>query len=120
MGIGIGLILVGFALLFWNQASLDSSPVTTRAANVAPEAKARLMQHMLLWLVVLVLVFMVSTTAFLRWSRHFRRSILRKPHCPTPDEDVWAMHKLPEGALEEWTDPGSADEADRPDEPPDR
>ncbi len=110
IGIGLALILVGFALHFMNQIDPETSPLTTRAASsVAPELKAKAMRQMLFWLVVLVLVFIVSTTAFLRWSRHFRRAILRKPHGPTPDEDVWAMHKLPEGALEQWTDRGPED-----------
>jgi hypothetical protein len=60
--------------------------------------------------VVLVLIFMVSSLAFLRWSRRFRRMLLRKPHPPTVSDDVWAMHKLPEGAVEQWNDePGESD-----------
>ncbi|HON65166.1 MAG TPA: hypothetical protein PLS23_01620, partial [Phycisphaerae bacterium] len=94
------------------------SGTTSRPVSpVSPEVKARAIWQLLFWLLILTFIFLVSTTAFLRWSRHFRRSLLRKPHEPTPSEDVWAMHKLPEGAVEEWTDAGppGPDLRDRPD-----
>lgn len=118
MGAGIVLALVGFGLL-WPQHPAPgpvSSPTTQPAAALSTSVQARLLRQALFWLVILVLVFLVSTTAFLRWSRHFRRSLFRRPHPPTPSEDVWAMHKLPEGAVDEWKDSGTGEEPDR-DEP---
>lgn len=113
-GIGLVLVLIGFGLLTHSQANVDTGILATRPSSVPPEVKARAIRQLLFWLVVLVLIFLVSTMAFLRWSRHYRRSLLRKPKEPTPSEDVWSMHKLPDGAVEEWT---SDDSDDRPDSP---
>jgi len=120
IGLGVGLILIGAGLMVYHQGNAQIQPVGTQPAAVSPETKARAIRQLLFWLVVLVLVFVVSTTAFLRWSRHFRRSLFRKPRPATPSEDVWAMHKLPEGAVEEWTDPGGDSSAGLDErEPPD-
>mgnify|MGYP001229591182 CR=1 FL=1 len=72
-----------------------------------------------LLVVVLIIIFIVSSLAFLRWSRSFRRWVFHKPRPPTPSEDVWAMHKLPEGALRDWEDDGGPPNAtgDQPDNP---
>jgi uncharacterized membrane protein YidH (DUF202 family) len=116
IGLGMVLTLVGFSLLVYNQPADSWSSASQPTSSVPPETKVRALRQMLFWLLILVVIFLVSTLAFLRWSRHFRRSLLRKPHEPTPSEDVWAMHKLPEGAVEEWTDPGPPD-PDRGDPP---
>lgn len=119
LGVGLVLTLLGFALLFYNQPIVPDQPSpTTQVAEISRETKARALRQMLFWLVVLVVIFIFSTTAFLRWSRHFRRSILRKPQPPTPSEDVWAMHKLPEGAVEEWSDSNPDDSEPRGGIPP--
>jgi flagellar biosynthesis/type III secretory pathway M-ring protein FliF/YscJ len=119
MGVGLILTLLGLGLLWLQQPAAQPLVPSTQAALAPPPAvKAQAMRQALFWLVVLVLVFLVSSMAFLRWSRHFRRSILRKPHSPTPSEDVWAMHKLPEGAVDEWSDSGSGEAPDEKDPPP--
>jgi hypothetical protein len=51
---------------------------------------------LLLLLLLLFLVFTVATLALVRWSRRFRAVITRRPHPPTPSDDVWRMHRLPE------------------------
>lgn len=119
-GVGLLLVLIGFGLLAHSQASIDSGALATRPSPIPPAVKARAIRQMLFWLIVLVLVFMVSTMAFLRWSRHYRRSLLRKPKEPTPSEDVWAMHKLPEGAVDDWTEDDAEDEDDDGDGTPPR
>lgn len=112
IGLGAGLILIGF-LFFLSQPPAETLPLPTTRNAVPLPTRARAMKQLLFWLVVFLLIFGVSTLTFLRWSRRFRDWILRKPHAPTPSEDVWAMHKLPEGAIEEWTDA----DAEGPDDP---
>lgn len=116
LGVGLFLVLLGFVVLMTHTAAPDQLTISTRPVDVPTAAKARALRQMLFYLVMLVIVFVISSTAFLRWSRNFRRSLLRKPKPPTPSEDVWAMHKLPEGAVDAWTDsgPGPTDEPDRP------
>jgi hypothetical protein len=63
--------------------------------------KAKMIQQMLFYLLVLVGIFSISIYAFKLWSRRFRQSLFHKPLSPTPSSDVWAMHRLPEELLAE-------------------
>jgi hypothetical protein len=103
--VGIGLIVFGFVLTLNHQSELESSQAAAQhlAANVKAGTLARVLKHVLFFLVILVGIFSISVFAFLRWSRNFRRSLMRRPHPPTPADDVWAMHKLPP-ELEEPSD----------------
>lgn len=96
---GVSLILVGAGLLIHQQHQLDASQPVLNSATLSPEARVRRAEaiHSLLFLLImLVVIFAAASLAFLRWSRRFRRWLLRKPALPTPSEDVWAMHRLPE------------------------
>jgi hypothetical protein len=93
------------ALLIGAASALRAEPLTSRPTDTTSRG---VVQYALFLMVVLVGIFLVSSFAFLRWSKHFRRRVLRKPADPTPAEDVWAMHRLPE---EEPDDP---DEEERP------
>jgi hypothetical protein len=55
-------------------------------------------RYVLFLIVVLVGIFVISSFAFLRWSRRFRSHIFHEPSVPTPAEDAWAMHQLPASA----------------------
>lgn len=115
--LGAGLILLGFGVVAFQQVPYE---MPSKASHVlTPEAKVELMRQLLFWSLVFVLIFTVSTYAFLRWSRHFRRLILRGPRQATPSEDVWSMHRLPEDWREELVEPPSEPEEppDQPDEP---
>src|SRR5262245_63849172 len=97
---GLLLILVGLVMIALHRSS-PSHALANRTAVATP----LLLQRFLYVLILLVLLFSVSVLAFLRWSRHFRRLILRAPAAPTPVEDVWQMHRLPPDE-----DPGDADD----------
>lgn len=129
--VGTGLVLIGLALLLQQeyvelaldevalQAQAPAGGPETAPSPLLPEARrhGRLLRQVLFLTLILVLVFAVSTLAFLRWSRKYRRSLMRKPRSPTPSSDVWAMHRLaPEG------DAGPPPPPQRPegDEPPGR
>lgn len=58
-----------------------------------------MLQAVLFWLLVLIGIFAICTVAFLRWSRSFRKFVLARPRPPTPADDVWSMHRLPEEAI---------------------
>lgn len=95
--IGGGLLLLGVLLVLLGVLLVVSYHPPANPASIPKVADTpRLLQSMLYVLVLLVLVFAVSVIAFLRWSRHFRQLILRRKAPPTPAEDVWAMHRLPE------------------------
>ncbi len=106
--IGTGLVLIGLALLLrqeYVELAIDEAVLhahepagrpETAPSPLVPEVRrqGRLLRQVLFLTLILVLVFAVSTLAFLRWSRKYRRSLMRKPRRPTPSSDVWAMHRL--------------------------
>ena len=108
----MAVLLVAVFAVIWALPDLParrSSPTTLPAEVVGTTRVAR---DVLFVALVLLIVFVVSTFAFLRWSRHFRRWMLRKPHSPTPASDVWSMHRVPDEADADPDD----DELDEPDE----
>ena len=53
------------------------------------------------WGVVLLIVFVISAGVIIRFSIRYRRYLLSgKKARPTPTEDVWKMHKPPDGAVD--------------------
>lgn len=73
-----------------DHAITASQPAPTPDAQIL----GRTLRNVLYVLLVLVGVFVVSSYAFIRWSRRYKRWLLRQPGQPTPHEDVWSMHKL--------------------------
>lgn len=120
LGLGTILVLVGviMAQQHYNRlrAAQEVRPLATRPvqAEATPErgAQAKLIRQVLFMLVVLVGILTISLYALRVWSRRYRRVLMHKPAPPTPSSDVWAMHKLPEGAIDEVPDPPSATESD--------
>lgn len=111
--VGLALILTGFALVVHHRgevvAAEQPSPISASREN-----RINAMKWLLFWLVIFVIIFAASSFAFLRWSRHFRNTLLRPPRPPSPSEDVWAMHRLPED-LEPGEDlPRGGEEPDEP------
>lgn len=112
--VGLGLILTGTALLLYQHHQIQRSSHPTPHAVEEPGslALAHAIQRALFLLILLVGVFAVASYAFIRWSRRYRQWLLRTPPPATPDEDVWAMHRLPDEEDEDQTD------ATRPEEGP--
>ena len=50
---------------------------------------------------LVLLVFFVTSYVLIRSARRFRMAAERKRPAPTPSEDVWKQHKLPENWDEE-------------------
>jgi hypothetical protein len=55
------------------------------------------------WLAILMFAFVILLSAFLRWSRHYRRRLFRSPAEPTRYADAWSMHRLPEDHSDDET-----------------
>ena len=93
-----GVVLLGIAFLLWVRTGEPSAgPPAERSTNPASTiVEARQLLGLLLLLLVLFLVFTVATLALVRWSRRFRAAITHRPHPPTPSDDVWRMHRLPQ------------------------
>ena len=92
------LLMAGAACSCAVFAFAETAWARTAPASIVAAMSPALVRSVLYLLVILTLALCVSLIAFLRWSRHFRRFILRPPAPPTPSEDVWQMHRLPEEA----------------------
>lgn len=77
--------------LFSGTAIQAAQPTSMPSSAVAPQT----IRYVLFLIVVLAGIFLVSSFAFLRWSRRYRSHIFREPSQPTAAEDAWAMHQLP-------------------------
>lgn len=100
--LGVALILTGFAVIVTHQHEIEeaSQPETQPADR---QAQARAMGELLVWLMILVVIFGAGLVAFFRWSRRYRAWLLRNPQPPSPSDDVWAMHRLPDDDAPEET-----------------
>lgn len=103
LGLGLALITIGVGMGIVSYRSARPAETTSSSAKPPPpriqlerDKQARLIQQVLFLLLVLVGILSVSLYAFHLWSRRFRRMLFRKPAPPTPSEDAWAMHQLPE------------------------
>jgi hypothetical protein len=82
----------------------------------ATARQAGALASLLIYLFILVLVFLVASLAILRASRRFRALQEHRRAQPTPTDDVWAMHKLPEGAVDAIPDDPRRDPAEDDDD----
>lgn len=103
---GMLFVLLGVYLMFQYRFELYESVASGPGPLPDNKATARMLQAILFWVLVLIGVFTVCTVAFLRWSRRFRRYLLARPRPPTPSDDVWSMHRLPEEAAASDAKPG--------------
>ena len=77
--LGCGLILTGLALVLQYRHRMEATQSYIHQASTDQNVVlAHTMKQVLFWLLILVGVFSVSTFAFLRWSRRFRRWLLRR------------------------------------------
>lgn len=58
--------------------------------------KLRLAYHLLLLVCGTLLVVFVLTVLLVRTLRRYRQTLLSDPRKPTPNEDLWSQHRLPE------------------------
>jgi hypothetical protein len=93
---GLLFVLAGVFLTLQHHYDLYESVASGPGPMPDNKATARMLQAMLFWLLVLIGMFTICTVAFLRWSRRFRKYLLARPHPPTPADDVWSMHRLPQ------------------------
>lgn len=98
--LGLALIIAGVVLVILHQSPRDfaGAPAPRTPHSVSSVKK---FQYGVLLLSVVIGAFALASYAFVRWSRHFRRWLLHQPPPPTPVEDVWAMHRLPEEGAEQ-------------------
>jgi len=94
---GLGLIMCGIILIGVHQYHIATvkGDYYKEVAKTENLPLAKIIRDTLWWLWITVGIFAVGSLALIRWSRRFRKQLLRKPKPPTPVEDVWSMHRLP-------------------------
>lgn len=48
------------------------------------------------WAAIIVIIFFFAALVIIRFSLRYRAFLFREKNPPTPSEDVWKMHRLPE------------------------
>ena len=95
---GMALVLGAAALYISYEQKRLPPPATQLTAEQKAELRARVRTPLRILLGVsgLTLGFLVVAYLFLGWSRSYRSRLSRPPAAPTPVEDVWSMHRLPD------------------------
>ena len=72
------------------------SPSATAPAETVDAPRVARWSESLLWISVLLLILFVGIGAIIVFSRRYRAYLLVGDRKPTPDTDVWSMHRLPQ------------------------
>ncbi len=102
------VVLAAFAYVSWERKRLPP-PTTqlTEARKAELRSRIRAPLRVVIAATGLMFLFVILGYAFLAWSRAYRARLMRPPSPPTPVEDLWSLHKLPE----EVDEPGRAEDA---------
>jgi hypothetical protein len=74
---------------------------TTVPAGLADDPRMGQWRAIFFWAVVLLLILLVAAGVIIRFSRRYRAYLMGgRPLPPTPDGDVWQMHRLPDEPAE--------------------
>lgn len=74
-------------------------------ASVAQSISPVGYMKVVLLIVGLFMVFVLGGFILIRGSRRYRERLLRRPPPPTPSNDIWKMHRLPDDMDLETDDP---------------
>jgi hypothetical protein len=76
-------------------AHIDSA--TSNPSDSSSETRRLLhWRQTFFWAIVLVLIFFLAALVIIRFTLRYRAYLFRERQKPTPSEDVWKMHRLPE------------------------
>src|SRR5262249_37968666 len=95
----------------------STAPAAAESPSIDPIAKerarkeARRLRQALALTIIMLVIFLFAAITIVRFSRRYRRYLGTRKSPPTPNADVWSMHKVPESL-----DPSAAeDDPDAPD-----
>lgn len=74
----------------------DAGEASSQPSSIRDDQRMRRWRRTMLLGLLLLVVLAVASVAIIRFSRNYRRYLLKDPRTPTPSDDVWKMHKLPE------------------------
>jgi len=108
MLIGVVCLLGSVATVMHRRAELERlqarSTSQTRSVAAAPVDRPTVARQWRYWLLAagaLTVVFLVASLAMARLRRRLIAYVTARPAPPTPADDVWQMHKVPEELLDQ-------------------
>ena len=103
--VGIVLLLAALGMAVVRGPAPPGDVVTAEGQiESADEAKilpARLVAALIVLGIALLVTLLVASYILIRHTRRHAKGVRMRPARPTPADDVWAMHKLPEQPAEE-------------------
>ena len=102
-------LLLAAGYITWERGRLVPGRELTPAEKAELRERVRAPMRLLLASGGLAVGFAVTMYLFLLWSRRYRARLTRSPRPPTPVEDVWSMHRLPDEPPEEGDEPSGRD-----------
>ena len=94
------------------------SPSATAPPETADAPRVARWSESLLWIAILLLILFVGVGAIIVFTRRFRAYLLVGDRKPTPDTDVWSMHRLPQEDDRDYDDTGEGRAPFGPDKSP--
>jgi len=99
---GLVVLLAALSMTALRGTRPPGTPLTATEEVTPPPATdtlpARVAGALLVLGIVLAAVFLVAVYALFRISRRIAQPSSPKPVAPTPADDVWQMHKVPDSA----------------------
>ncbi len=114
MLLGVLCLIISLGSLWWQRTDIEQyriqpgGPHSTQTQLLS--ARTKLARSWLLAVGGLFILFLVASLAMARFGRRFMAYITAKPAPPTPSDDVWRMHKVPEELPDEGEDSEPDDE----------
>lgn len=96
--IGLIIFIVSLGVLAYSERDVRRASVGTggEEALQSPAIVGATWMRATFWLAILMFVFVIALSAFLRWSRRYRQNLFRSEREPTEYADAWSMHRLPD------------------------
>jgi len=102
VGVVVLLAALGIAIVRSIGPSVDSGVQdATAPGGGSGELSTRVGAAAIVLGIVLVVTLLITSYALFRITRRFATAELSRKPQPTPDDDVWQMHRLPEAAAPE-------------------
>ncbi|MCG8407342.1 MAG: hypothetical protein MI923_19260 [Phycisphaerales bacterium] len=74
----------------------NSDGTTSRPATMNDDPRVRAWWQVMGWGLLLIVIAITCSAAIIIFSRRFKKYLTGGASTPTPSDDVWAMHRLPE------------------------
>lgn len=110
------LLFFGLEAALQAQLQSDSTMTTSRSSESQDDPRTKAWWMAIGWGTVLLVLLITCSAAIIIFSRRYKTYLVHGERTPTPNEDVWAMHRVPEELNDEWrngADRNNGDDSNR-------